>query len=461
MIVVQRLTDDNEFEELGRVRDGEIITGEKRLTIVDSKDVWTDMSEEELSFRFNGPHIVASIVDEQELQQSMVATKGTPEGVPEGAEYVPPDYEPTEGEQVVVSDYGGNYVVSGRESEGDRQSEEEPKPEWFEQDVARYGQLEEMPEEGEYLSIGGDIVQIGEVEGNSIRSEATYDWEENDDYKVIDGVVSSRSSGVGSEDAVVFDNETVYLEFPEDSELEDGWYKSGDGDNEGTPVQSESGEEVKIPRTAPDAKYSPASSETLSHSMGTPWEKYQGQEYPTDARITDTIPLEEVGDIESLSDNQVDSVANGLAKADEWGLIDDLDKITASDSIGGIAAYQPGLNLMLFNPDSFTEEKYEEVDEGEYATENLKDTVIHEAVHVKHSEAMKEDPDIEFEDLAQELVNNRLEKGERDMIREFVSDYAGTNAFEVVAEVGVKILKGEEVRDEAMYLYEKYHGPEL
>jgi hypothetical protein len=116
---------------------------------------------------------------------------------------------------------------------------------------------------------------------------------------------------------------------------------------------------------------------------------------------------------------------------------------------------------MLFNPDSFTEEKYEEVDEGEYATESLEDTVIHEAVHVKHSEAMKEDPDIEFEDLAQELVNDRLEKGERDMIREFVSDYAGTNAFEVVAEVGVKILKGEEVRDEAMYLYEKYHGPEL
>ena len=344
--------------------------------------------------------------------------------------------------------------------EGGGQLEEEPRPKWFEEDVARYGQLEEPPNEGEYLIIGDDIVKIGEAQGDSIRTVPTYDWEDPKEYKVIDGVVSLKSSGRRSKDAVVLDNETVYLEFPEDSELEDGWYKSGNGYNESISIQSESGEEVKISRAAPEAKYSPTRSETLNHSMGTPWEKYQGQEYPTDARIMDTISPKKVGDIESLSDKQIDAIANGLAKADEWGLIDDLDEITASDSIDAIAAYYPELNLMKFNPDLFTEE-YDRFDEGKFVTESLEDTVIHEAVHAKHAQAMEEDPDIDFEDLAQLFDWDYLEKRERVLIRELVSHYAGTNAFELVAEVGVKILKGEEVRDEAMYLYEKYHGPEL
>jgi hypothetical protein len=66
MIIVQTLTEDNEFEEVGRVQDGKIVSGEQKLISIDDVDVWTQMSEEELTFRFNGPRIVAGIVEEEE-----------------------------------------------------------------------------------------------------------------------------------------------------------------------------------------------------------------------------------------------------------------------------------------------------------------------------------------------------------------------------------------------------------
>jgi hypothetical protein len=66
MIIVQTLTEDNEFEEVGRVQDGKIVSGEQKLISIDDVDVWTQMSEEELAFRFNGPRIVAGIAEEEE-----------------------------------------------------------------------------------------------------------------------------------------------------------------------------------------------------------------------------------------------------------------------------------------------------------------------------------------------------------------------------------------------------------
>jgi hypothetical protein len=60
-VVVQRLTEESEFEEVGRVDDGEIIAGEDALTAIDREHVWTSYSEEELADRFNGPRVMAAI----------------------------------------------------------------------------------------------------------------------------------------------------------------------------------------------------------------------------------------------------------------------------------------------------------------------------------------------------------------------------------------------------------------
>lgn len=45
--------------------------------------------------------------------------KSTPEGVPEDADYVSPDYVPSEEEEVVESDYGGQYVIIDDEADQD------------------------------------------------------------------------------------------------------------------------------------------------------------------------------------------------------------------------------------------------------------------------------------------------------------------------------------------------------
>jgi hypothetical protein len=62
MIVVQKLNENTEFVEIGRVKDGEIIEGKEALTAIDDEEVWTTWSWRRLEMRFNGPIVVASRV---------------------------------------------------------------------------------------------------------------------------------------------------------------------------------------------------------------------------------------------------------------------------------------------------------------------------------------------------------------------------------------------------------------
>jgi hypothetical protein len=66
-----------------------------------------------------------------------------------------------------------------------------------------------------------------------------------------------------------------------------------------------------------------------------------------------------------------------------------------------------------------------------------------------------------MEETVRGMSMKGLYVGEKMLLRELVSDYSTTNALEAVAEIGTKILKGEEVRDEALYVYERCLGPEL
>lgn len=116
-VVVQRLTDENEFEEIGRVEDGEITAGEDALTAIDSESVWTGMTPDELTARFNGPRVMAAIRptdgEREQTTQEAIGTKQTPEGVPENYIYYPPGEEPPDGHDVVQSPSGATYVSPG------------------------------------------------------------------------------------------------------------------------------------------------------------------------------------------------------------------------------------------------------------------------------------------------------------------------------------------------------------
>ena len=113
-VVVQRLTDESTFEEVGRVEDGEITAGEDALTAIDREEVWTGMSPDELTARFDGPYIMAAIRptdgEREQTTQEAIGTKQTPEGVPENYIYYPPDEEPPEDHDVVQSPGGATYA---------------------------------------------------------------------------------------------------------------------------------------------------------------------------------------------------------------------------------------------------------------------------------------------------------------------------------------------------------------
>ena len=113
-VVVQRLTDENQFEEVGRVEDGEITAGEDALTAIDDESVWTGMSPDELTARFDGPRVMAAIRptdgEREQTTQEAIGVKQTPEGVPAGYNYLAPGDEPPEGHDVVESPNGATYV---------------------------------------------------------------------------------------------------------------------------------------------------------------------------------------------------------------------------------------------------------------------------------------------------------------------------------------------------------------
>ena len=76
-IRVYRLTDDDEFEQIGRIEGGEIVEGKNKLAARGDREVWEEMPREHRLFRFNGPRVVATRDDEPADQDT--AEAGTAE----------------------------------------------------------------------------------------------------------------------------------------------------------------------------------------------------------------------------------------------------------------------------------------------------------------------------------------------------------------------------------------------
>jgi len=114
-VIVQELTDESKFEEIGRIKDGEITAGKDALTAIDTASVWEGLSPGELTARFDGPRIMASVViDEGDgdsvTAEATVEQKQTPEGVPDDYVYLPPGQEPPDGHDATESPQGATYV---------------------------------------------------------------------------------------------------------------------------------------------------------------------------------------------------------------------------------------------------------------------------------------------------------------------------------------------------------------
>lgn len=348
------------------------------------------------------------------------------------------------------------------DSDSDESSDEQiADPDWAEEELGdEYGVDIDSVESGDLVVIGGRKEMIGEVSGGEIVTDPPNSWDKPDTYTEFDGrLARSRNAGFVRKDA------EQYLEFPDRVDVPDGWYTSGEGgrDDEGNQIidiQNEEGEVFGIELSDPELAYDPFKFDKIEADHDSPWEEYDS-DMSEDAGIEDIpIDLEDFGH-EQLSDEQSGMVMNGLSKADDIGLIDDLDKLMGSDKMNAVAQYNPGMKVMTFNPDRFTQEEIDEKRDNYYVAERPEEVALHESMHCKHAQVLVEEKGWSMEEIKNKLLDSRLDAVEREVIEEDVSEYGCANPLEIVAEIGTMIVKGEEVSDRAMALYQEYGGPEL
>jgi len=114
MLEIRELTDDNETEVVGTV-DAE--TGEasdEEIYSIWPREVWLERPPESIMAALDGPRLFA-------VQADDVEQEATPDGVPDDAEYVPPDESPGDDATVHKGPDGATYVTRGDDTGGDEQ----------------------------------------------------------------------------------------------------------------------------------------------------------------------------------------------------------------------------------------------------------------------------------------------------------------------------------------------------
>jgi hypothetical protein len=190
MIVVQELTDDIEFIEIGRVKNGEIIEGRDELLTIDDERVWTEYPAKRLEGRFNGPLVVATEVDDSDDEQT--EKEWVPYIGPRGGEgwrneNDPDDVRYTDEPPGELADGYEQYYVGDGSDENDNQEEEDElasvlsSVEYdgdgvYEFDGASENTIYEIVSLGDVVTI--DASGIGNIAGEEI--EATVDFIDSD-----------------------------------------------------------------------------------------------------------------------------------------------------------------------------------------------------------------------------------------------------------------------------------------
>jgi len=332
--------------------------------------------------------------------------------------------------------------------------------EWFTESLEQ-GELSSVDsiDEGEWVTIDGEIRQIESIKDNGFIFGNAASL-----FEVKDGIIVDEQE---------FDNPIQgaiqYLEFSEDSETESGWFQVGEdwdivespsgGNQYAATVTDSEGNTESVGMSEIEGRRRAVEVEPVNIQSGKPWEKYDN-EIPESDSLPESLSI---GDMDRLDEVQVDHIQSGLTKADTIGLLEHADSIKQYDEDSRmlqfkdvIASYSPGDKTLRINPDEFSEERIERGHEsGRFVAENRSELMIHEAMHVAHAQ------NLGSIDEAEEMINTDLNSGEMAVVADSVSRYAAQNPMELVAEVGLKILKGEEVSNGALWAYEKFQGPQL
>jgi len=327
-----------------------------------------------------------------------------------------------------------------------------------------------VPDEG--LSPGATVDmngQLAEVESTSTDGDITVSELSNGKtVSEVDGVLTQVSDtsrvDLGSEQ---------YIEWNDDADYADGWYAIDDSVTEtdgGLSVEATTagGDTVSIDGVAVerdgliDRKHEPTNLDVAEPDLTDAHESYDGS-YPDNVDLEQNVSLEAVED--DLTDAQRDAVTRGLGKAQQLGLTDSVNEVLPMEVEGEtpgmtLGRFEPESGTIRINTDQLRQETIDSLDDDFAVGDSVEDMLVHESIHAKHAEELR-DGGMSTLQMREQYLRDELPEDERQIMEAAVSEYGASNPLEVVAEIGTQITLGREVPDEALYLYEKYGGPEL
>jgi hypothetical protein len=351
----------------------------------------------------------------------------TPEGVPEDSEYFPPEKEPPDNAQVHESPYGGTYVTYPDDSTTDEQNGESP-------DFGGYDDGAEF--DGEYSENVEDRLRGISYSGDNL---------------------SRAPSNNEIEDAI----ESIFPDDDRKNELErkfPNW----------SPDNVDIGEALFYEWLFGDIDYNDvvaAADKLTDYEFSEERDELpevDESEYEVDAiQVSDdgrTVAEERVDNIEiseldeSASETVMNTVGTIMEKYDV-----SVDEIVQNDeqlsfSIGKKNAhYSPGLEQLYFNPEIEESDIKKYADRGWHVPESFRDLSFHEMMHKLHQERKG----------LENVEKGQLTEDDKELLEEEVSEYSAENEFEAVAEIGTKLLKGEDVSERILRIYKMLGGPKL
>ena len=253
MIVIQRLNEDTEYQEVGRIQDGEIVQGEDNLLALDEREVWEESSEARLLDLFSGPYVMAGYVEESDdLTKDWVPYQGPRGGEgwqnTETGEVRYQDDPPSDSD---INSPTGEQAITSPEETNERSGQDESiaeidrlVTEMKEGDTAGFEVRRKMGDTARDATGIGDVsIRVynkpdlaGKITKDLIKFSQQKDLSELDEFSVKEGRITDELKGLGgiasgvylsnnfSEEIII--NHSNYSQEQVDEWNEDGYSKA-------------------------------------------------------------------------------------------------------------------------------------------------------------------------------------------------------------------------------------------
>jgi hypothetical protein len=380
------------------------------------------------------------------------------EPVPDNAVSITDPSEAPADANVIEGPQGGLYYVPADGGDADDANDSDDLKERANDD----GTIDaENLQEGDVVQRGDDEITIQGTGTDETGTVIQFEDEDGEEFFIYEDIMGDDLRVPGAEDGT------------DDTDAPDGDADGGEDDEltltEGQTVTTGDGNEATVSAYDPEtdvALVELESGEEIMQTGGSLRNDPDPEVDETSQRVADEVGLPDnvsvnLGD---LDEEQADAVIEGLQTVDESLGIEEADMFslttTPPDDVGNAAgaAFHSGNRTLYVNPDaSRGEARRAEFEQGFLSTPDQQGSIMHEMIHSKHSSAAlsNDGPSLD------ELREDNFDSDKKSMIRDEVSDYAATNGFEFVAEVGAGVLSGQEYSDEVMQLYDDLGGPEV